>query len=145
MSKFKYLDRPSALPGSCATCGKATDVNGFVDTTLDIDGYGAIQLCYSCIRAMHDTFGFDASARHIINEDAVANVKHLVEVVSDMKDEYESRINALLVHVSGLDSSFVQSYKILAEAAGARERLISEAADRAAESASLSELGLDLD
>lgn len=145
MSKFKHIEKPTALPGCCTSCGRATDPNGFVDTSLDIDMHGAIQFCYRCIRAMHATFGFDANARQIISEETVANVKHLVDVVQMLKKDNEAQLGSLLNYVSGLDRSFAQSYELLVQAAGARERIIKEAAERAIESSGVDELGLDSD
>lgn len=145
MTRFNHIDSPQALPGCCTLCRKAVDPNGFVDTSLELDFEGAVIVCYSCVRAMHDVFSLDANARHLINEDAVANVNHLLEVVQGMKEDYEAQLNALIAHVSGLDASFSKSYKLLAEAAEVRERIIREAADRANESFGLVELGVDSD
>lgn len=145
MSRFTHINQPTALPGSCTMCGRATDENGFVDTSLELDFHGAIQVCYRCVKAMYDVFGFDATARSIINEDAVANVEHLVDVVKTFQEQTQDVFKNLINHVSGLDRSFVRSYEVLVQAAGARERIIQEAAERALESSSVDELGLDFD
>lgn len=126
-------------------CGRAEEANGFVDTSMEVDFVGAIQVCYRCVVAMHDVFGFDATARSIINEDAVANVHHLLQVVTQMKVDYEKQLSALINHIAGLDRSFDKSYELLVQAAGAREAAIVEANQRAAESLGFDELGLDSD
>lgn len=145
MDRFTHIDKPTALPGSCVFCGRASDPNGFIDTQCELEYHGALQVCYRCVKAMYDAFGFDAIARSVINEDAVANVHHLVEVVNSMKETNEAQLNALLTHVSGLDRSFVRSYEVLVQAAGTREAAILEANERVAESLGLDELGLDSD
>lgn len=145
MSKFNHIPRPTQLPGSCLTCGRATDEHGFVDTGVTIHGYGAVQVCYRCVQHMNAAFGLDATASRIISDQVVANASHLVEVVKLLKENNEKQLNALLGHVSGIDRSLVLSYEALVQAAGARERIIEEAAKRASESSSVDELGINPD
>lgn len=145
MDRFTHIDNPTALPGCCVFCGKATDPNGFVDTQCELEYHGALQVCYSCTKAMHDAFGFDAIARQVINEDAVANVHHLVEVINSFREQIQDVFENLITHVSGLDRSFVRSYEVLAQAAGAREAAIIAANERTLEQIGLDELGLDSD
>lgn len=47
--RFKYLERPSALPGKCAVCGRV-DVP-VLDFGLDVDYFGAVVICVDDIRA----------------------------------------------------------------------------------------------
>lgn len=47
--RFKYLERPAALPGKCAVCGRV-DVP-VLDFGLDVDYFGAVVICVDDIRA----------------------------------------------------------------------------------------------
>lgn len=145
MDRFTHIDKPTALPGSCVFCGRAEDSNGFVDTQCELDFHGALQVCYRCVKAMYDAFGFDASARAVINENAVANVHQLAETFGAFEDELSSKLAVIHNNLSNLANYFERSHEVLVQASGARERIIQEAADRANESLGLSELGFDSD
>lgn len=54
-SRFKLLDRPFVNPGKCAVCG-AVD-RPVIDFGLNIDFYGAVLLCVSCIREVSSDLG----------------------------------------------------------------------------------------
>lgn len=47
--RFKYLERPAALPGKCAVCGRV-DVP-VLDFGLDVDYFGAVYICVDDMRA----------------------------------------------------------------------------------------------
>lgn len=47
-SRFQLLDRPVAHPGKCCVCG-ATD-RECVDFGMDLEDYGAVYFCTSCLR-----------------------------------------------------------------------------------------------
>lgn len=145
MTAFNHIDKPTALPGCCTFCSRPTDPNGFVDTGMELEYHGAIQVCYRCVCRMHDAFGFDATARQIINEDNVANVKSLVQAVEAFQEQCQDAFKNLNTYAAGLDRSFVLSYEALVQAAGAREAAIIEANQRVAEQARIDELGDNLD
>ena len=145
MSRFTHIPQPTALPGSCLTCGKPTDEHGFVDTGVTIEDWGAVQVCYRCVQHMAAVFQLDAKAEHYISHEVLANASHLIDVVQMLKETNEKQLDSLLNHVSGIDRSLVQSHKLLVRAAEARERIIEEAANRASESLGLNELGDDSD
>lgn len=46
--RFKYLDKPAALPGKCAVCG-AVD-KPVIDFGLDVDYFGAVVICTECMK-----------------------------------------------------------------------------------------------
>lgn len=56
--RFKFLERPAALPGKCACCG-AVD-KPVLDFGMDLDFYGAVYLCVECLgeafTIMRDTY-----------------------------------------------------------------------------------------
>lgn len=56
--QFTLLQAPSALPGKCTGCGRATDPRGFIDTGYDADFWGVIYYCYECVLDMASKFGF---------------------------------------------------------------------------------------
>lgn len=45
--RFRFLERPAALPGKCACCG-AVD-KPVVDFGFDVDWYGVVYLCLDCL------------------------------------------------------------------------------------------------
>lgn len=45
-----------ALPAMCGGCGKIEDPDGFVDTTLQFEFYGALVFCCSCAFEMTSVF-----------------------------------------------------------------------------------------
>lgn len=47
--RFKYLEKPAALPGKCAVCG-AVD-KPVIDFGLDLDYYGVVYFCCECMKA----------------------------------------------------------------------------------------------
>lgn len=57
-SRFKLIRAPEALPGHCAVCGKPICDEGFVDTELQFEFFGAVIFCYECVADMAAQFGF---------------------------------------------------------------------------------------
>ena len=45
--RFRYLERPAALPGKCACCGSVD--KPVIDFGFDLDFYGVVYLCVSCL------------------------------------------------------------------------------------------------
>lgn len=84
--RFKYLERPAALPGKCAVCGRV-DVP-VLDFGLDVDYFGAVYICVDDMRAalqVADTYETSAPAP------VVPPISYLdVEAIN----EYVTRSNA---------------------------------------------------
>lgn len=55
---FSLILTPQALPGKCGGCGKAKWEQGFIDTGLQFDFYGALIFCGECVLDMASKFGF---------------------------------------------------------------------------------------
>ena len=54
-SRFRILDEPNIMPGKCAVCG---GVRGpVVDFGLNIQYYGAVMLCVTCVQEAGDRVG----------------------------------------------------------------------------------------
>jgi hypothetical protein len=50
--RFHVLDQPYAAPSKCAFCGLGHSQDGkvsFIDTTLDLDFYGVVYICSTCL------------------------------------------------------------------------------------------------
>lgn len=63
--RFKFLDRPAALPGKCACCGSVE--RPVVDFNFDLDFYGVVYLCVDCL-------GEAASIAGILNDPSKTQV-----------------------------------------------------------------------
>lgn len=95
--RFKLLDAPFALPGKCAVCGFAasgedqTDRRQYLDFGLDIDYYGVVYICTTCL-----------------NEVAVGMGYALPEVVDSIREESEQvkadliRLNTAVEAINGV-------------------------------------------
>ena len=58
MSKYIKVTNPQAAPNQCGGCGTTVIENGFVDTNLNFDFYGALYFCESCVAEMARLYGF---------------------------------------------------------------------------------------
>lgn len=60
--RVQVLDHPQALPGKCVICGYPGGIHGdgrkFVDFQFDIDFYGAVIFCTSCLTNCVNKLGF---------------------------------------------------------------------------------------
>jgi hypothetical protein len=91
-SRYKLLERPVALPGRCVTCG-AVD-RPVVDTNWNIDMFGAVYFCVSCLAEVARVIGM-VPALEV--QEAEANsakafhdylVKHNLKVVGNEQFQY---------------------------------------------------------
>lgn len=82
-SRFQYSQRPQALPGNCAVCG--TVERPVLDFGTQIDGYGAVLICDSCIRAA-------------------------VQVLDILQGKVENPLEAQVVPLSFLDQEGINEY-----------------------------------
>lgn len=65
-ARFQLLDRPLTLPGKCAVCGTAD--RSVVDFGADVDWFGAIYLCVSCLTEAAATIGMVSAERVSVAE-----------------------------------------------------------------------------
>lgn len=59
--RFKVLDQPYSLPSKCAFCSLGHNQNGtvsFIDTTLDLDFYGVVYICSTCLTEIAASLGY---------------------------------------------------------------------------------------
>ena len=53
MSKYIVSDVPSSSPGKCSNCGASKhDGRKYISFGLDVDGYGTVHICGSCVGDM---------------------------------------------------------------------------------------------
>jgi len=58
MSKYRVLDVPDVSPGKCGNCGASkNDGRRYIDIGLQIEWYGAMYLCGSCLLDIANTMG----------------------------------------------------------------------------------------
>lgn len=61
-ARFHILDEPLAAPGKCMLCGISYG-NGerkFIDTGVDLDWYGVVYYCTSCILEVSNQLGYSS-------------------------------------------------------------------------------------
>ena len=59
--RFKVLNQPYALPSKCAFCSLGHNQDGkvsFIDTTLDLDFYGVVYICSTCLTEIAKSLGY---------------------------------------------------------------------------------------
>jgi hypothetical protein len=67
VSHVQLVDTPLQSPGTCVLCGVAgpcSDGRKFVDFGLQIEFYGAVVFCTSCIGSVATVAGFISSVEH---------------------------------------------------------------------------------
>lgn len=84
--RFKFLDRPAALPGKCACCGSVE--RPVVDFNFDLDFYGAVYLCTDCL-------GEAASIAGILNDPSKTQVTPPNIDYEGLNEFFRSARNAL--------------------------------------------------
>lgn len=98
-SRFQLVDSP-ALPGKCAVCGysasgesEPSDRRRYIDFGMDLDYYGAVVICTTCIEEVATGMGYILPERadEIINESERvksenARLGAAVEVVNGLAD-----------------------------------------------------------
>lgn len=57
--RFPLLAQPPAAPACCVACSRGTDPQGFFDTGRELDFWGRIYLCATCLTEMARALGLD--------------------------------------------------------------------------------------
>lgn len=64
-SRFSIHENPNVAPGFCAICrNTGGDGRTFVDFGMQLDVYGAVYFCSTCIVELAETVGFVPAAKH---------------------------------------------------------------------------------
>lgn len=65
MTKYRILDIPDFKPGKCANCGASkNDGRKYIDFQLEIDWYGIVYLCGTCMKDTANALGLFDDIRH---------------------------------------------------------------------------------
>lgn len=91
--RFSLIQTPQALPGTCGGCGKAKWEQGFIDTDLQFDFYGALIFCGECVLDMASKLG-------LISPEAA---EYLQNRVNELEAEAATQRKALLLLEEALD------------------------------------------
>ena len=124
-SRFQIVERPFASPGKCAGCGCVD--RPVVDTRVDIEFYGVIYFCLSCLEEIATTI--DMVPKRVLQfaEEAATQSfnsyveKNNLKVIT--REQYELSVSALLNLRNAFDASDVSN---VAEADEADESTDSE-------------------
>lgn len=60
-SRFQVLENPPSAPSKCAFCGIGHNDDGrrlFIDTSLDLDFYGVVYMCSTCLNEIAESLGY---------------------------------------------------------------------------------------
>lgn len=103
-NRIQILDRPVSLPGKCAVCGysggAAKDDRKFIDFGFDIDFYGVVYFCSSCVLSSVNVLGWISPKQ----------VEELKSVVASLEIKVQELLSENAKLRAGLDSlSFLSS------------------------------------
>lgn len=119
LGRFQLLDKPIASPGKCAVCGSVT--RPVVDINFNLDRYGAVYFCTSCIGEAATFLGYvpsidlERETSVVVNEYLQANKLALIT-----KEQRELLDNCLLnlstallpANMEPLDEDIINSNKL---------------------------------
>ena len=99
-SRFHLLPLPSITPGKCAVCGSVE--RPVIDFMLNIDFYGAVLICTTCMSEAAQLLGMVPPEIHSKATEGLA--LHLTELLdlNEMVGVPRERYNDIVVAVSGL-------------------------------------------
>jgi hypothetical protein len=93
-SKVQVLAVPLLPPGTCALCGCAQHVHGFVDLQMMVEYYGQIYFCWTC--AVQIGMAVGLIDPDVVKEQLSANVQ-LETTVEALKKKMQTYLPLLLV------------------------------------------------
>lgn len=119
MPDFLKVERPYAPPTQCLICHTHSCPEGFVDTTVEIAGYGVgggnagrVYLCGWCVASAAKLYGFVDPGQH---EKLRQDYGRLLSTVDQLEGELGQERDRVLVSIADLRKHGV---KIPAKAAG---------------------------
>lgn len=115
-SRFKILDAPYATPGKCAVCGYAAsgnetepdDKRQYIDFGLDIDYYGVVYICTTCIHELTHQLGYILPVEADEFENKIEELTSRITRLEVVTDVINSMADVLIMHgwVSSVGSDF---------------------------------------
>ena len=107
LSKFRWLERPAALPAKCIACGAVN--KPVIDFGMSFDRYGAVYFCEDCIQEAARVFGFispqEAIAQKVKSEQSANSYladNDLVAVPRGIYDDIRSSLSDLNSAADGI-------------------------------------------
>lgn len=111
LSKFRWLERPAALPAKCISCG-AVD-RPVIDFGMSFDRYGAVYFCEDCIGEAARVMGFvkpqeaitqklrseQSTNDYLSNNDLVAVPRGIYDDLNDAIDNLSSAVAGIVLHL----------------------------------------------
>lgn len=83
VGRYQQVERPFALPGCCALCGKADD-EWYIDTGRQIEFLGAVYICKSCIQQIAGIVGY-ATPEGVVQ--MLSDIRNLTQERDDLKNQ----------------------------------------------------------
>ena len=118
--RFHVLDQPYAAPSKCAFCGLGHSNEGkvsFIDTTLDLDFYGVVYICSTCLTEISSSLGYIGKEAWGDIKRALDDKLNMIDILKAENDGLRDAVNILTGHrcvSTKLDNS--DAVKVIAEA-----------------------------
>jgi hypothetical protein len=99
--KFKILNNPMALPAKCAFCGIGHNDEGrrrFIDTSLDLDFYGVVYMCTTCLNEIAESLGYISNDKWNGLKLKLDHIRDENELVKAENDGLRDAVNILTGH-----------------------------------------------
>jgi len=99
-SRFQVLEQPLSAPAKCAFCGIGHNDEGrrlFIDTSLDLDFYGVVYMCSTCLNEIAESLGY-------ISNDKWDGLRLKTQYLNEENNNLKGENEGLRVAVSSLSN-----------------------------------------